>query len=69
MGMQMPLQDYLEKKKERLAKLLPDNQWENSRLEIQLPESSSNFESRRQHRIIQRSIESRNSQPETRNAM
>jgi len=28
------LEDYLEKKKERLAKLLPDNQWENARLEI-----------------------------------
>jgi len=28
------LEDYLEKKKERLAKLLPDNQWENACLEI-----------------------------------
>jgi len=28
------LEDYLEKKKERLAKLLPDNDWQNAQLQI-----------------------------------
>lgn len=30
------LEDYLEKKRERLAKLLPDNVWANARLEIRV---------------------------------